>query len=103
MNSSLQELTSAAETEWLGRWTAGPIENEGAVLMTGAPAPDLVLPDHTGQERRLSEFWNGQPALLMFWRHFGCWCGLFHLKLVQASTVSWTSAGRDSDSRTTCM
>ena len=47
MKSSLQQLTTAAETEWLGRWTAGPTENEGAMLMTGAAAPDLVLPDHT--------------------------------------------------------
>ena len=93
MKSSLQQLTSAAETEWLGRWTAGPTENEGAVLMTGAAAPDLVLPDHTGQERRLSEFWNGQPALLMFWRHFGCWCGFGRAERLNAELKDYLAAG----------
>ena len=31
--------------------------------------------DHTGAVRTLSEFWSERPALLMFWRHFGCGCG----------------------------
>jgi peroxiredoxin len=89
----MQELTSAAETEWLGRWTAGPSENEGAVLMTGAQAPDFVLPDHTGQERRLSEFWRGQPALLMFWRHFGCWCGFGRAERLRAELDGYRAVG----------
>ena len=73
--TSLQELTSAAETEWLSRWTTGPTEGDLADLPSGSAAPDLLLPDHTGRERRLSEYWSGQPALLMFWRHFACGCG----------------------------
>ena len=93
MKSSLQQLTSAAETEWLGRWTAGPTENEGAVLLSGAAAPDLVLPDHTGQERRFSEFWNGGPALLMFWRHFGCWCGFGRAECLNAELNDYLAAG----------
>jgi peroxiredoxin len=93
MKPSLQQLTSAAEAEWLGRWTTGPSEDEGAVLMTGTPAPDLVLPDHTGQERRLSEFWNGQPALLMFWRHFGCWCGFARAERLNRELEDYQAAG----------
>jgi len=69
------ELT-VAEAEWLDGWTAGPTEDQGSGLPSGAKAPDLALADHTGQERLLSEFWAGQPALLMFWRHFGCGCGV---------------------------
>ena len=68
-------LTAAAEAEWLERWTAGPTEGDGHVLRTGAVAPDMTLTDHTGRMRSLSEFWTEQPALLMFWRHFGCGCG----------------------------
>jgi peroxiredoxin len=93
MKPSLQQLTSAAETKWLRRWTAGPTENEGAVLMTGTAAPDFVLPDHTGQKRRLSEFWNGQPALLMFWRHFGCWCGFGRAERLNAELKDYLAAG----------
>lgn len=73
---SLQELTAAAETEWLERWTAGPTEGDGGVLSSKAAAPDLALPDDTGEVRQLSEFWAEDPGLIMFWRHFGCSCGV---------------------------
>lgn len=65
-----------AEAKWLERWTAGPTEDEGAGLKAGSAAPDLVLTDHTGRPRRLSDFWSSGPALVMFWRHFGCGCGV---------------------------
>jgi peroxiredoxin len=93
MSASLQELTSAAETQWLKRWTDGPLENEGALLMTGDAAPDVALPDHTGRERRLSEFWDGQPALLMFWRHFGCWCGFGRAERLLAELNDYRAVG----------
>ncbi len=88
-----QELTSAAETEWLGRWTTGPTEGEGAMLLTGAQAPDLVLEDHTGQRRTLSEFWSQGPALLMFWRHFGCGCGFERAARLKAEYAQYVEAG----------
>ena len=73
---SLEELTAEAESEWLALFTAGPTEPEGSGLRGGTAAPDLVLSDHTGASRSLSEFWADQPALVMFWRHFGCGCGI---------------------------
>lgn len=74
--SILEELTAEAEIEWLNGWTAGPTEAEGFGLAKGTEAPDLALADHTGEERSLSEYWADQPVLLMFWRHFGCSCGV---------------------------
>jgi hypothetical protein len=74
--SVLEQLTRAAEQEWLERWTAGPREPEGQGLRIGAMAPDLQLLDDTGSPRLLSEFWATGPALVMFWRHFGCGCGV---------------------------
>lgn len=74
--ATLEGLTAAAEAEWLEGWTAGPVEGEGTALTTGSAAPDLVLPDHTGASRSLSEFWARGPALVLFWRHFGCTCGV---------------------------
>jgi peroxiredoxin len=88
-----EELTAAAEEDWLDRWTAGPTEAEGASLPTGAEAPDLVLADHTGVERRLSEFWSDQPALIMFWRHFGCWCGFERAARLKAELEQYLEAG----------
>lgn len=88
-----EELTAAAEEEWLRRWTAGPTEEDGTSLLTGAEAPDLVLTDHTGVERRLSEFWSGQPALILFWRHFGCWCGFERAARLKAELEQYLEAG----------
>ena len=86
-------LTSAAEAEWLERWTAGPTEGEGPLLSTGTPAPDLHLVDHTGRDRTLSEFWTEQPALLMFWRHFGCGCGFERAARLNAELDRYHDAG----------
>ena len=87
------ELTAAAEAEWLDRWTRGPTEDEGSGLPSGAKAPDLVLADHTGQERLLSEFWADRPALLMFWRHFGCRCGFARAERLAAEVTDYLDAG----------
>jgi peroxiredoxin len=89
------ELTNAAEDEWLQRWTTGPTEGDGPVLPTGAIAPDLVLLDHTGRERRMSEFWTERPALVLFWRHFGCGCGFERAARLQAEMAQYREAGLD--------
>ena len=41
-------------------------------LVVGAPFPDLVLRDHAGSERRLSQLAGDDPVLLQFYR--GWWC-----------------------------
>lgn len=71
-------LTEAAEAEWLRAWDAGPIRTrwERIPLQGGDRAPDADLRDHSGVVRRLSDFWANGPALLMFWRHAGCSCGV---------------------------
>jgi peroxiredoxin len=65
----------AAEAAWLDRWSEGPTETDLTLLREGVQAPDVTLPDHTGTLRQLSESWSLGPALLLFWRHFGCSCG----------------------------
>jgi peroxiredoxin len=87
------ELRAQAEEEWLDRWTTGPTEGESDALATGSPAPDLSLLDHTGRQRRLSDFWSGQPALLMFWRHFGCPCGFDRAERLHSEVEGYLAAG----------
>ena len=41
-------------------------------LAAGATFPDFTLPDHAGNERRLSELVGGDPTVLQFYR--GWWC-----------------------------
>jgi peroxiredoxin len=88
-----QDLITIAEAEWLHRWTAGPQEDEGNPLPPGTPAPDLALLDHTGTERRLSEFWSTGPALVMFWRHYGCWCGFERAARLRTDLARYRDAG----------
>lgn len=65
-----------AEREWLDAWLQGPRRLTWRTLppQVGDPAPDLQLPDSGGAMQRLSEFWQRQPILLIFLRHFGCSC-----------------------------
>ncbi|MDW3218246.1 MAG: peroxiredoxin-like family protein [Acidimicrobiales bacterium] len=89
----LDALIVQAEAEWLQRFAEGPTEPEGTGLRGGTPAPDLVLADHTGASRSLSEFWAVGPALLMFWRHFGCGCGVDRAALLLEEYAAYEEAG----------
>ncbi|MFI0606507.1 MAG: hypothetical protein ACH37Z_01270 [Anaerolineae bacterium] len=40
-------------------------------LHIGDPAPDLTLPDASGQPLRLSALWSVAPLALVFIRHYG--------------------------------
>jgi peroxiredoxin len=84
---------TAAEAAWLEGWAAGPTEGEGTPPRQGDPAADLRLPDHTGRERLLSEFWASGPALVMFWRHFGCGCGLERARRLREEYPEYLAAG----------
>ena len=90
---TLELLTAEAESEWLEGFTAGPTEPEGFGLGAGTAAPDLVLADHTGVNRSLSEFWADQAVLLMFWRHFGCGCGFDRAKRLLEEYPAYEWAG----------
>ncbi|MBG6212127.1 MAG: redoxin domain-containing protein [Cryobacterium sp.] len=90
--SGLQDANRAAESNWLDRWTEGPTDAAPALLLPGTPAPDLTLPDETGTPRRLADFWADGPALVMFWRHFGCTCGVARSARLIAEVHSYREA-----------
>jgi len=74
--TAVDQQQSAAEQEWLQAWLSGPSRTRYSALppQVGDPAPDLELPDTSGRKRRLSDFWQAKPALVLFLRHFGCSC-----------------------------
>ncbi|MDP6870815.1 MAG: redoxin domain-containing protein [Candidatus Thalassarchaeaceae archaeon] len=86
-------LTEAAEKEWLETWVAGPGEKRSKLLDPGTSAPEHELLDHTGTSRRLSSFWSDGPALLMFWRHFGCGCGVDRSSRLNEEYADYLAAG----------
>lgn len=89
----LDELTAAAEAEWLEKWTTGPTQGLGALATPGNTAPVLQLPDHDGNLVTLSDLWLEGPALLMFWRHFGCTCGVERAKRVAIESEAYAADG----------
>ena len=87
------KLTEAAEQEWLETWIAGPGDKRSKLLDTGNSAPDLKLLDHTGASCQLSSLWAEGPALLMFWRHFGCGCGVDRAARLKEEYADYRAAG----------
>lgn len=71
-------IVDSAETEFLESWHQGPKVTRWNTLpiQVGDEAPPFVLPDQTGTDVALGELIAGQSTLLMFWRHFGCGCGI---------------------------
>jgi len=76
MDPTVRDQHEAAEAEWLTAWLAGPKRTRWTSLppQVGDAAPDVELPDASGQVRRLSEWWRVGPVHLIFLRHFGCSC-----------------------------
>ena len=73
----IDQQIAAAEGQWFDYWMRGPQEFVMASQPTvGELAPDLKLADHTGAAVSLSDYWADRPALLLFWRHYGCGCGV---------------------------
>lgn len=74
--AELARLQAAAEETWMRAFLEGPTRTRWATLppQLGELAPDLALPDSSGTERRLSEWWDEGPLHLVFMRHYGCGC-----------------------------
>src|ERR1700694_1343953 len=91
----LEELERAAEQRWLASWLVGPtrIRHDELPVQPGDLAPDLALPDTTGERRQLSEFWTHGPALVIFMRHFGCSCLTERWEGLQGELAAYADAG----------
>jgi len=78
MTASLEDQVREAEGRWLEHWKDGPRRTRGTTLplQTGDPAPSFRLSDQAGKPFELKSLWQGQPALVLFWRHYGCSCGV---------------------------
>jgi len=78
----LEALFEAAEQKWFANWQRGPTRRRwtSVPLQVGDEAPDFEVLDSTGRLRSMSEYRTDRPALLIFWRHFGCGCGVGRAK-----------------------
>ena len=88
--------TEAAGRQWLDRWRTGPTRQRWTELppQRGDLAPDLELIEaRTGEPMRLSRLWAERPALLLFWRHFGCSCGRDRAERLRREYADYAAAG----------
>ena len=78
MPENLESQIRSAEQEWLELWKSGPsrLHWNKIPLQVGDSALDFKLQDSTGVSVQLRDFWKDKPARLIFWRHFGCSCGI---------------------------
>jgi peroxiredoxin len=88
--------TDAARQEWLGHWAAGPQRERWTELPPQrgdrAPSPPL-LEARSGNVAPLDAMWADRPALLLFWRHFGCSCGRDRAARLRAELDDYVGAG----------
>jgi peroxiredoxin len=85
----------AAEERWKERWAAGPTRLRWTTLppQIGDRAPDATLADHDGAPVVLSSLWRERPLLLLFWRHFGCSCGMDRSARLRDELESYRAGG----------
>lgn len=91
----LQAIFEAGEQRWLAHWRRGPTRQTWTELppQRGAPAPNLELLDTEGRPVRLSSTWASKPALLLFWRHWGCGCGVGRAERLRQDLPKLVEAG----------
>jgi peroxiredoxin len=88
--------TDAAIRDWLDHWATGPTRRRWTELppQVGDPAPSPALTDaRSGAAVELSSTWADRPALVLFWRHFGCSCGRDRAARLRDEHDSYVSAG----------
>ena len=95
MSSNLESQIKSAEQEWMGHYKQGPTRLRWTEIppQVGDTAPDFEMLDSSGISVRLSDFWREQPALILFWRQFGCGCGMERAKRLQNEYADYVSAG----------
>lgn len=82
---AVDRLTAEAERQWMEGWDRGPDRTRWTdiPLQRGDRAPSQELLNSKGQPVQLADFWQAGPALLLFWRHYGCGCGMERAERLQ--------------------
>jgi peroxiredoxin len=95
MTSTFDEQMEAAQNEWIEGWKRGPqrLRWSEIPLQVEDSAPDFELPDSSGRIAKLSTYWQDRPALILFWRHYGCGCGIARAGTLKLEFADYREAG----------
>ncbi|MFV2065275.1 MAG: hypothetical protein ACC726_17425 [Chloroflexota bacterium] len=74
MADDVAAMQETAEKTWISEFLEGPTRTRWSELpvQAGDPAPDPWLPDTSGTQRSLSEWWNEGPVLVLTHRAQYC-------------------------------
>jgi len=91
----LEECQIRAEAEWIEGWRNGPqyIRWDEVPVQVSDKAPEATVLDTSGQKVSMSSLWADGPALILFWRHYGCGCGLDRNKRLQSEVDRYRALG----------
>lgn len=95
MGDSLEKQIAAGEREWMKAWKRGPTRTRWnqIPLQVGDRAPDFQLMSSTGTPVRLRDARRRGAVVLLFWRHFGCSCGMSRAGRMRKEYASYVEAG----------
>jgi len=96
VKGALERQQQEAEGRWREAWKQGPTRLRWDVLpvQVGDQAPDLMLATATeGNHVVLSSLWADGPALIIFWRHYGCGCGIDRARRLRDEYTTYVEAG----------
>lgn len=92
---ALNRAIEEAEADFFEIWQAGPEVTrwDSVPVQAGDPAPGFSLPDQEGNEVSLIELLDAGPAILLFWRHFGCGCGVDRADRLRDELADYRATG----------
>jgi peroxiredoxin len=95
MMQPIDDQLKAAEQEWMEGWKIGPQRTRWTELplQVEDKAPEFEMLNSKGELVRLKSFWREKPALILFWRHYGCGCGIDRAARLQDEYPDYLTAG----------
>ena len=93
--AELERAIELGEEDFFRIWQNGPEVTRWETLpvQVGDAAPGFSLPDQTGTLVSLDGLLASGPAIVLFWRHFSCGCGVDRAALLKDELASYRATG----------
>lgn len=91
----LERAVEIGEDDFFRIWQNGPeiTRWDSLPVQVGDPAPGFALPDQTGTRVALDDLVSNGPAIVLFWRHFGCGCGVDRAARLRDELADYEATG----------
>jgi peroxiredoxin len=93
--AELKQAIELGEEDFFRIWQNGPEVTRWDTLpvQVGDAAPDFSLPDQTGTIVSLDSVLAFGPAIVLFWRHFACGCGVERAARLRDELADYRATG----------